>query len=215
MIQNLLLDLDGTLTDPKLGIIRCVQHALTELGQPMPPNDDLLWFIGPPLRVSFEQILEGAGEDAEEAVTLYRERFGTVGLLENNIYDGVTELLAAQAAAGKRQFIASTKPHVYIQPILEHFELGHWFERVYGSELDGTRAVKTDLLHHIFAELDLIPAETVMIGDRMHDIDAAKAVGATSIWVDYGYGSAKERDRAEPDYICASIEELGVLLNSI
>ena len=106
MIQNLLLDLDGTLTDSKLGIIRCVQHALTELGQPMPPDDDQLWFIGPPLRASFEQILEGTGEDVEEAVTLYRERFGMVGLLENDIYDGVTELLAAQAAAGKRQFIA-------------------------------------------------------------------------------------------------------------
>ncbi len=215
MIQNLLIDLDGTLTDPKLGIIRCVQHALTELGQPVPPDDDLLWFIGPPLRDSFETLLSGSDHDAETAVTIYRERFGAVGLLENNVYDGVEELLSAQAAAGRRQFIASTKPHVYIHPILEHFGLSHWFERVYGSELDGTRAVKADLLRYIFAELELNPAETVMIGDRVHDMAAAKSVGVTSIWVDYGYGDAAERDQAEPDHICATVEELGAVLNSI
>jgi phosphoglycolate phosphatase len=215
MITNLLIDLDGTLTDPKLGIINCVQHALAELGQAMPPGDDLLWFIGPPLRASFEQLLVGTGEDAERAVTIYRERFGTIGLLENDVYDGVEELLSAQTAAGKRQFIASTKPHVYIHPILEHFRLNHHFERIYGSELDGTRAVKSDLLRYIFAELDLNPTETVMIGDRVHDMAAAKAVGVTSIWVDYGYGDAAERDQAEPDHICATVAELRELLSTI
>ena len=215
MITNLLVDLDGTLTDPKLGIIRCVQHALTELGQPSPPEEDLLWFIGPPLRASFETLLEETGLDAEWAVTIYRERFGTIGLLENEVFEGVVDLLAKQSAADKRLFIASTKPHVYIGPILEHFDLHHWFERIYGSEIDGTRAVKTDLLRHIFAELDLVLEETVMIGDRIHDMDAAKAVGVTSIWVEYGYGDAAERDRAKPDHICASVEELGGLLDTI
>lgn len=215
MITNLLIDLDGTLTDPKLGIIRCVQHALEKLGQTAPPADDLLWFIGPPLRESFETFLAGSGKEVEDAVTLYRERFGTVGLLENDIYAGVAELLAEQSSADKRLFIASTKPHVYIHPILEHFNLTHWFERVYGSELDGTRAVKSDLLRHIFAELDLIPEETLMIGDRIYDINAAQAVGATSIWVDYGYGDAAEREAAQPDHICHSIKELRALLNTI
>ena len=215
MITNLLIDLDGTLTDPKQGIVNCIHHALGELGQLPPVDDDLLWCIGPPLRASFEHLLEGTGEDAEHAVTIYRERFSTIGLLENDVYEGVTDLLSAQAAAGKRQFIASTKPHVYIHPILEHFNLQHHFERIYGSELDGTRAVKTDLLHYIFAELDLDPAETAMIGDRVHDMDAAKAVGVTSIWVDYGYGDEAEREQAEPDHICSSVAELGALLNSI
>jgi phosphoglycolate phosphatase len=215
MITNLLIDLDGTLTDPKPGILNCVRHAMKVLDQPCPPDEDLLWFIGPPLRESFAALLEGSGADAEEAVTIYRERFGTVGLLENEVFEGVAELLAEQSAANKRLFIASTKPHVYIHPILAHFEIAPWFERVYGSELDGTRAVKSDLLRHIFAELDLDPEDTLMIGDRVYDMDAAKAVGVTSVWVDYGYGDAVERDAAKPDHICASINELGALLNTI
>ncbi|MBT3991030.1 MAG: HAD-IA family hydrolase [Rhodospirillaceae bacterium] len=215
MITNLLIDLDGTLTNPKPGILNCVRHALAELDEPCPPEDDLLWFIGPPLRESFQTLLNCTEAEAEEAVRIYRERFGTIGLLENDVFEGVPEMLEAQSAADKRLFIASTKPHVYIHPILEHFDLKNWFERIYGSELDGTRAVKTDLLHYIFAELDLDPEITVMIGDRVHDMAAAKAVGVTSIWVDYGYGDEAERDAAKPDHICSSIAELAALLNEI
>ena len=215
MITNLLIDLDGTLTDPKLGILNCVRHAMEQLGHDCPPEDELLWFIGPPLRESFQTLLECSLEDAERAVTIYRERFSTIGLLENDIFGGVAELLAEQSALEKRLFIASTKPHVYIHPILEHFDIKHWFERIYGSELDGTRAVKSDLLRYIFAELDLNSDKTVMIGDRVQDMDAAKAVGVTSIWVDYGYGDEAERNAAKPDHICSSIEELSSLLNTI
>jgi phosphoglycolate phosphatase len=215
MITNLLIDLDGTLTDPKPGILNCVRHAMEQLGHDCPPQDELLWFIGPPLRKSFQTLLNCTLEDAEEAVTIYRERFGTIGLLENDVFEGVSDLLAEQSSLEKRLFIASTKPHVYIHPILEHFEIKHWFEGVYGSELDGTRAVKSDLLQYIFNELNLDPHKTVMIGDRVHDMDAAKAVGVTSVWVDYGYGDEAERDAAKPNHICNSIEELSALLNAI
>ncbi len=215
MIHNLLIDLDGTLTDPKPGILNCVQHAMEQLGHPCPPFEEILWFIGPPLRESFQTLLKCSMAEAEEAVTIYRQRFGSIGLLENDVFDGVAEMLEQQSSLDKRLFIASTKPHVYIHPILEHFNIKQWFERIYGSELDGTRAVKTDLLRHIIADLELVPEETLMIGDRVHDMDAAKAVGVTSIWVDYGYGDAAERNAANPDYICNSIDELGQLLNRI
>jgi phosphoglycolate phosphatase len=215
MISNLLIDLDGTLTDPKRGILNCVRHALEQLKKTCPRDEDLLWLIGPPLRESFQLLLKCSAKQAEEAVRFYRERFSTIGLFENDILAGVSELLAEQSASQKRLFIASTKPHIYIHPILDYFDIKHWFEGVYGSELDGTRAVKSDLLRYIFNELDLKPHETVMIGDRVQDIDAAKAVGVTSIWVDYGYGAVAERNAAKPDYICDSIEDLRSLLNKI
>jgi phosphoglycolate phosphatase len=215
MIVNLLFDLDGTLTNPKLGIIRCIRHALEKLGEVSPPADDLLWTIGPPLKDSFEFLLNGSGLDPTEAIAIFRQRFSTIGLLENNIYDGMNELLNEQLISGKHLFIASTKPHVYIRPILDYFDISQYFESVYGSKLDGTRSIKSDLLRYVFSELQFNPDETVMIGDRIQDIDGAKSVGITSIWVDYGYGDAAERKVAIPDHVCDTIEELQDLLNSI
>ena len=121
MISNLLIDLDGTLTDPKSGIIGSVQYALKTLGQEAPKAIDLLWLIGPPLHDSFKILLDGSGLDAHEAIKIFRERFGSVGLFENEMYDGVPELLAEQSTANKRLFIASTKPYVYINRIFKHF----------------------------------------------------------------------------------------------
>jgi phosphoglycolate phosphatase len=215
MISNLLIDLDGTLTDPKAGIIGCVQYALEAMGQEAPEANDLLWLIGPSLQTSFETLLDGSGLDANEAIKVFRKRFGSVGLFENKIYQGVPEFLAEQKNANKRLFIASTKPQIYIDRILKYFEIRHFFESVYGSELDGTRSIKSDLLRYIFSKLMFKANETVMIGDRIHDIEAAKCVGVSSIWVDYGYGDKLERDIAKPDFICDSIDELRKLLNKI
>ena len=112
MISNLLIDLDGTLTDPKSGIIGSVQYALRTMGQEAPKASDLLWLIGPPLQDSFKILLDGSGLDVHEAIKIFRERFGSVGLFENAMYDGVPEFLAEQSSANKRLFIASTKPYV-------------------------------------------------------------------------------------------------------
>jgi phosphoglycolate phosphatase len=215
MISNLLIDLDGTLTDPKSGIIGSVQYALRTMGQEAPKASDLLWLIGPPLQDSFKILLDGSGLDVHEAIKIFRERFGSVGLFENAMYDGVPEFLAEQSSANKRLFIASTKPYVYISRILKHFEIRHFFEGVYGSELDGTLSIKSDLLRYIFSRQIFNTDEAVMIGDRIQDVEAAKSVGVCSIWVDYGYGDQSERDIAKPDYICNSINELRKLLNRI
>ena len=215
MISNLLIDLDGTLTDPKLGIIRCVQYALTSMGREVPKANELVWVIGPPLLDTFKTLLNDSGLDPNEAIKLFRERFSSVGLLENTIYDGIPGLLSEQLSLGKRMFIASTKPHIYINRILNNFNIDHFFERVYGSELDGTRSNKSDLLYYIFQELMLDRDKTIMIGDRITDIEAAKFVKIRSIWVDYGFGDELERDLANPDYICNSPEELSTLLTMI
>jgi phosphoglycolate phosphatase len=124
MISNLLIDLDGTLTDPKSGIIGSVQYTLRTMGQEAPKASDLLWLIGPPLQGSFKILLDGSGLDVHEAIKIFRERFGSVGLFENAMYDGVPEFLAEQSSANKRLFIASTKPYVYISRILKHLKSG-------------------------------------------------------------------------------------------
>ena len=139
-MDAIFFDLDGTLTDPKPGITRSIQYALDRLGQPtIPTEDELTWCIGPPLRASFVKLL-GGETSADLAVALYRERFSDVGLYENSLYAGIRDVLSALRASGRRLFVATSKPHVYATRIIEHFDLRRHFERVFGSELDGTRA---------------------------------------------------------------------------
>ena len=188
-----LFDLDGTLTDPKPGITQCIAHALTGLGQAPPDLDQLAWCIGPPLRGSFARLLV-SDDDAllDRAIALYRERFGAVGLFENALYPGVAEAVAAVRAAGCATFVATSKPHVYATRIVEHFGLAPLFDGVYGSELDGTRVDKGELIAHALAERRLDPARVVMVGDREHDMIGAGRCGVRAIGVLYGYGSAAE-----------------------
>ena len=159
--------------------------------------------------------MNDGSSDPNKAIRIFRERFSSIGLFENKIYDGIPNLLFEQSNRNRRLFIASTKPLVYINKILENFNIKHFFERVYGSELDGTRSKKSDLLQYIFFEILLEPDNTIMIGDRITDIEAAKFMNIRSIWVSYGYGDKNERNIAKPDYICNSTEELCKLLNRI
>jgi phosphoglycolate phosphatase len=186
-------DLDGTLTDPKPGITGCIRHALTGMGRAAPAVDELLWCIGPPLTHTFARLLETA-DDAliARAIALYRERFGTVGLFENALYPGIPDVLTAVRDAGFATYVMTSKPHVYAVQIVEHFGLTQFFDRVYGSELDGTRAEKADLIAFALAKERLDPAHVVMIGDRQHDAIGARRCGVRAIGVTYGYGSETE-----------------------
>ncbi len=213
MIRNILFDLDGTLTDPKTGIVGCIRYALAELGVEAPVDDELLWCIGPPLKQSFEKLLAGRRDEAERALALYRVRFGDVGMYENDVYDGVPALL--ETLSDRNLFVATSKPQVYAKPILEHFGLAHYFQGIYGSELDGARSDKRHLLGHLLAEQKLTAAETVMIGDRRHDAEGARANGLTTIWVEWGYGDKAECDEVKPDHICPTIDHLANVLNRL
>jgi phosphoglycolate phosphatase len=196
--RNLLIDLDGTLTDPREGITRCIAHALWEMGQTPPPDEALLFAIGPPLRDSFATLLDTRDATRiEQAMKHYRDRFATVGLFENEVYPGIPEMLHGLDASGLRLFVATAKPHVYAKQILAHFNLSEPFEAIYGPELDGTRQNKTELLKHLIALERLDPACTMMIGDRIHDIEAAHANGCRSIGIAWGYGSAEELATAD------------------
>ena len=200
-------DLDGTLTDPKPGITRCIQYALEHLGFPVPTQDDLVWCIGPPLHASMKKFV-GTDELAHRAVELYRERFRDVGLFENEAYAGIEETLAKVAVGGRRLFVATSKPKVYADRIIEHFGLGGLFEHVFGSELDGTRTDKADLLAYALSEAKLDPARAIMIGDRSHDVVGARKNGMKAIGVLYGYGSLAELTDAGADHLCAAHPDL-------
>jgi phosphoglycolate phosphatase len=197
-------DLDGTLTDPKPGITRSIQYALQRLDHPtMPTEDELTWCIGPPLRASFVRLL-GAETSADLAVSYYRERFSDIGLYENGVYDGIGEVLTSLCASGHRLFVATSKPHVFAERIIDHFGLRDHFERVFGSELDGTRVDKSHLLEYALKQAAVDPSKTLMIGDRSHDMVGAVNNGMKGIGVLYGYGSRDELLGAGAHHVCAT-----------
>ena len=208
--RTVLFDLDGTLTDPKVGITRSIQFALERLGAEVPSVDDLTWCIGPPLLENFEQLLDA--ERAPAAVVHYRERFASVGLFENDPYAGIHDVLSELQSQGLRLFVASSKPEIYVRQILEHFELIGFFEGVFGSELDGTRTNKSELLRFAISEAGIDPAHATMVGDRKHDMIGAADNSIATIGVLYGYGSLEELTDAGANRLAKGTEELVPLL---
>jgi phosphoglycolate phosphatase len=207
--RNVYIDLDGTLTDPYEGITRCICYALERMGFPLPGDDELRTFIGPPLLDTFAPLV---GEElAPRALEYYRERFSDVGWLENIPYDGVHEALEALTQTGHHCFVATTKPHVFARRIVEHFGMAQFFGNVYGSELDGTRTDKTELLEYAQAART-VDRESVMIGDRHHDMIGAVNNGLRAIGVTYGYGSADELRDAGAESLAASPRDLPGLI---
>ena len=208
---NLLFDLDGTLTDPKRGIDACIRHAMQAVGQPLSPETELDWCVGPPLQSSFEKLLRDSSL-VPRAIALYRERFQALGMFENRVYHDIPRVLEAlgkQAAL----YVATSKPHVFAQKILEHFYLAQHFKAIYGSDLDGTYADKGELIGHLLQEQGLAAAACVMIGDREQDIRGARKHGVHTVAALWGYGGEEELRRAgaqgfakEPAQLLALIE---------
>ena len=216
MKQYILFDLDGTLTDPKEGITTCVQYALADFGIDEPDLDKLEPFIGPPLKESFQNFYNMTEEQADRAVEKYRERFNETGIFENELYGGIHDLLGTLKKGGLHLAVASSKPTVYVERILKHFKIDKYFEVVVGSELDGTRTSKPqviqEVLHRFFPNHQVRYDEVFMVGDRKFDIEGAKLFRIETIGVTYGYGSMEELKEAKADYIVTSVTELKKLL---
>lgn len=212
MKKYLLFDLDGTLTDPKVGITTCVQYALQSFGIEEPDLDKLEPFIGPPLKESFMNFYQMDEKQAEEAVAKYRERFQDIGIFENELYKGIPEMLHTLQSKGMFLAVASSKPTVFVERILEHFNIAKYFTVVVGSELDGTRVNKDEVvqeaLKRLFKDKPMQKEQVYMIGDRKFDVEGAKALEVESVGVTYGYGSMEELKEAKADYIVRSVEEL-------
>jgi phosphoglycolate phosphatase len=213
MPDVLLFDLDGTLTDPRAGIVGSLRFALGQLAITCPTDDVLAGYIGPPLRGTFATLLDTNESDRiEEAMRLYRQRFADRGLYENRVYDGVPEMLERAGSAATAVYVATSKPAIYAERIVRHFGLAQHFRKVYGPELDGRYEDKAELLAHILASESVKPEAAVMIGDRSADVRAAKANGVRSIGVLWGYGSKQELIDAEADVLCATPRELVAVL---
>jgi len=213
MLKNILFDLDGTLTDPKVGITRCIQFALENAEDHyninVPNADDLIWCIGPPLKDSFSLLLN-TNEDViiEQALASYRERFVKKGMFENFIYPNVADSLGKLRKFGFKIFLATSKPGVFAVKILEHFKLAGFFHGIYGSELDGRFSDKGELVAHIIESEELNPKATMIVGDRMYDIIGGKKNGILTAGVTYGYGSNDEIASSKPDYVFDEILDL-------
>lgn len=208
-----LFDLDGTLTDPAEGITACIRHGLAAVGVDAGEHEPLERFIGPPLNDSFAGV--GLSPDqVDEAITAYRERFAIAGMFENEVYDGIPALLQGLGDAGWTLAVATSKPDIFAEKILEHFELRSFFTVVAGATMTGTRRNKVDVLKHALVELGPRTSDDrmIMIGDRRLDIDAAHACNVGSIGVLYGYGSPEELIPANPSALANSPEEVGGLL---
>jgi phosphoglycolate phosphatase len=208
----LLFDLDGTLTDSRLGITRCMRHALERLGAPCPAEDVLVASIGDSLFRTFTTLLAPAGAArVEQAVTLYRERYGAVGLYENHVYPAVADTLAALAARA-RLYVATQKYGVFAERIVEHFDLRRHFAGVWGTDYDGRLADKTAVVRALLEREDVSAADAVMIGDRAMDVRAARANGLRSIGVLWGFGSRAELTEAGADALCEAPASLPACL---
>ena len=214
MIKYILFDLDGTLTNPKEGITKCVQHALHYFGIEK-ECDELVSFIGPPLK---EQFMKFAGlneQDAEKAVSVYRERFAPIGLFENEIYPGVIELLRTLKEQGKIIALATSKPTIFASQIVEKYGIAPYLDYLSGSELDGTNVEKSAVVRIAMEKLGAIAEETVLIGDRMHDAEGARENGIGCIGVSYGFAAEGELEKAGVEKIAATPSELSEILSAM
>ena len=206
--SSVLFDLDGTLSDPADGIVRCILYAFERLGRPAPDRNALLKWIGPPLLQSFREHLT-AGL-AQQALKHYRERFSDCGMYENTLYHGARESLAALRARSVRLFVVTSKPVAFAVPIAEHFGITEYFDGIYGSELDGARSDKTELIAHVLERESIHGDAATMVGDRRYDVDGAHGNGLQAVGALWGYGT--EAELAHADARCRSIGDVpGVL----
>ena len=208
-----LFDLDGTLTDPQVGITNSILHALARLGITETDRKSLVKFIGPPLLESFRRWYDFSDAKARQAVAFYREYYAERGIYENTMYDGIDGLLSDLHAHGCPVILATSKATIYAQKILDHFRISQYFDQVVGSNFDLTRAAKAEIIHDILDEMSRkARRECIMIGDHVDDIRGAHENGIDSVAVTYGYGSVEDLSKCRPTYIMHTVQELVSLL---
>lgn len=214
-----LFDLDGTLTDPKEGITRSVQYALRSFGIEEPDLKKLEGFIGPPLKDSFQEYYGFGEEQAAKAILAYRERFVPIGILENRIFPGVPAMLSNLKNREISLAVASSKPTNFVHRILSHFEIEQLFTVIVGSEMDGSRTAKEEVVEEALKELGVLalPKEQrhkscAMVGDRRFDMQGAKSNGITGIGVSFGFAAPGELEAAGADFIAGTVKELEAYL---
>lgn len=210
--KYIFFDLDGTLTDPQEGIINCVKYALEYYGIYENDYSKLMRFIGPPLVYSFHEYYGFDEEKSLEAVEKYRERFSTVGLFENRVYDGIYDMLQTLTDNGHILVLATSKPKVFADRIMAKYRLRPYFRLICGSELDGTRNDKNEVIEYAINKMECPRDKIIMVGDRKYDIIGSKKCGIDSCGVRFGYAEEGELEDAGADFIADDISDLLSLL---
>ena len=211
--EYILFDLDGTITDPKIGITKGIQYALNKFDIKVDNLDELCKFIGPPLKDSFREFYGFDEEKIEEAIGYYREYYKEKGIFENYVYDNFEKLLQLLKFKRKTLIVATSKPTVFAEKILEHFNLKKYFDFISGSNLDGTRGNKDEVIKYALEQNNILDlSKVVMVGDRKYDIIGAKKIGIESVGVLYGYGDRDELEECGADYIAEDVYKLMEIL---
>ena len=215
-MKYILLDLDGTITNPAEGITRCLEYALNQFGIEVEDRAALEKFIGPPLRQSYK---EGFGFDddmATEAIAKYRERFKPVGMFENEVYDGMENALETLKQAGKVLIVATSKPEYMAKKILEHFGLDGYFDDICGSCDDAKRNEKDEVIRYALEKHGITDLQNVlMVGDRKFDVIGAEKCGLKCMGVLYGFGDREELEEAGAAYIAETVEDMAQIIVSL
>jgi len=214
LIKHILFDLDGTLTNPKEGITKCVQYALRHFGIER-DCEELVSFIGPPLKEQFMEYASLSEEEGVKAVEVYRERFAPVGIFENEIYDGIIPMLEKLKKQGKIFALATSKPTVFAEKIVEKYGIKPYLSCIVGSELDGRNTDKAEVIRIVMEELGATKENTVMVGDREHDVIGARKNGIECIGVSYGYGKNGELEESGALKIAKTPYELLKILSAM
>lgn len=207
-MKRILFDLDGTLTDPFLGITRSVAYSLKSFGIEVDDLETLKPFIGPPLDVSFREYYHMDEAQSWKAVEKYREYFSKKGLFENKVYEGMEDFLQSLLNMDMKLYVCTSKPEVFAKEILDHFSLTPYFTGIYGATLDGSLKNKGDVIAHCIKQEQLDIQDCMMVGDRQHDIVGAHQNQIPCIGVLYGYGSLEEFQEYHCDYIAKDLIEL-------
>lgn len=211
--QYILIDLDGTVTNPKEGITKSIQYALKHMGIEVDDLDSLCKHIGPPLKDGFVEFWNMNDSEALAAVEKYREYYKVTGILQNLEYEGMEELLAILREEGRKIILATSKPEIFARQIIEHFGLSQYFDDICGSNLDGTRAKKGEVIRYALDKNHIMNLnDVIMVGDRFHDIEGARENGIQSIGVLYGFGNREELEKAGAYKIAETVEDLKRIL---
>jgi phosphoglycolate phosphatase len=206
--RTALFDFDGTLVDPRDGLLDSFVHGLAAVGVSIDDKRSLEPLIGPPIRHGFSTYLGLAEPSLSVAVEAFRDYLGTTGVLEYRPYDGIVELLEELSASGTTLALVTSKPLPFVELVVEHVGLDIEFDAISAAALDGSLAEKADLVEDALARLAVSSADAVMVGDRIFDVVGARANDVASIGVLWGYGSRGELEAAGADLVVETVTEL-------
>lgn len=206
-------DLDGTLTNPERGLIASFVYALGKMGVDYGEKEELKRFIGPPIYEEWQRVFGFTPEESSEALLIFREYYSVYGWWDNEMYQGVPEMLRALCESGKKIILATSKPEVFARKILDLFDIAKYFDYVGGADTDKTRDKKHEVLAYSMASLGVTDtSRVILVGDRVYDAEGARACGVDSLGVLYGHGSREEIENSGFNYICESVEDIAKTL---